>query len=71
MSEKTTGVVKWFNSQKGYGFISLDDGSGDVFAHYRNIVGTGHRNLEEGEKVEFAVEESDKGLLAVDITVIE
>lgn len=71
MPNTTTGVVKWFNSQKGYGFISLDDGSTDVFAHYRNIVGSGHRNLEEGQHVEFVVEESDKGLLATEITVID
>ena len=70
MADTVTGVVKWFNSQKGYGFISLDDGSGDVFAHYRNIVGQGHRNLEEGQQVEFVVEESDKGLLATEITVL-
>lgn len=70
MSQPTTGVVKWFNSQKGYGFISPDDGSEDVFAHYRNIVATGHRNLEEGQHVEFVVEQGDKGLLATDITVI-
>ena len=70
MADTTTGTVKWFNSQKGYGFISLDDGSGDVFAHYRNIVGSGHRNLEEGQQVEFVVEERDKGLLPADIVVL-
>ena len=51
-----TGTVKWFNSDKGYGFIAPDDGTADVFAHFRAIVGTGHRNLEEGQKVEFDVE---------------
>ena len=71
MADKTTGVVKWFNEQKGYGFISPDDGSEDVFAHYRNIVGSGHRNLEEGERVEFVIEQGDKGLLAAEITQID
>lgn len=71
MAEAMTGVVKWFNSQKGYGFISPDDGSEDVFAHYRNIVGTGHRNLEEGQHVEFAVEQGPKGLSAVEIAPID
>lgn len=70
MSDTTTGVVKWFNSQKGFGFISPDDGSEDVFAHYRNIIGTGHRNLEEGQHVEFVVERGEKGLLAANIKVI-
>ena len=71
MADKTTGVVKWFNEQKGYGFISPDDGSEDVFAHYRNIVGSGHRNLEEGERVEFVIEQGDKGLLAAEIVPID
>ncbi|WP_099332930.1 cold-shock protein [Actinomyces minihominis] len=71
MANATTGVVKWFNSQKGYGFISPDDGSEDVFAHYRNIVGSGHRNLEENQHVEFIIEQGDKGLMATEITVID
>ncbi len=71
MADTTTGVVKWFNSQKGYGFISPDDGSEDVFAHYRNIVGHGHRNLEEGQRVEFVVEQGDKGLLAANIVALD
>ncbi len=66
-----TGVVKWFNSQKGYGFITPDNGSEDVFAHYRNIVGGGYRNLEEDQRVEFDVETGDKGLLAANIRVID
>ncbi len=66
-----TGVVKWFNSQKGYGFITPDNGSEDVFAHYRNIVGDGYRNLEEDQRVEFVIESGDKGLLAANIRVID
>jgi CspA family cold shock protein len=63
----TTGTVKWFNPDKGYGFISPDDGTADVFAHFSGIVGTGHRNLEEDQKVEFDTEQSDRGLKAVNI----
>lgn len=63
----TTGTVKWFNPDKGFGFISPDDGSADVFAHFSGIVGTGHRNLEEDQKVEFDTERGDKGLKAVNI----
>ncbi|MDR2256054.1 MAG: cold-shock protein [Arthrobacter sp.] len=62
-----TGIVKWFNSEKGFGFIAPDDGSADVFAHFSAIQGTGHRNLEEGQHVEFEVVEGPKGLQAADI----
>ena len=71
MADVTTGIVKWFNSQKGYGFISPEDGSEDVFAHYRNIVCSGHRNLEENQRVEFSIEQGDKGLMATNIKVID
>ncbi len=46
-----TGTVKFFNSEKGYGFISRDDDSGDIFVHFSKIAGTGYRNLEEGQRV--------------------
>jgi CspA family cold shock protein len=55
-----TGTVKWFNDQKGYGFIAQDEG-GDIFVHYSAIVGGGFRSLTEGERVEFTVEEGRKG----------
>ena len=71
MADVTTGIVKWFNSQKGYGFISPEDGSEDVFAHYRNIVGSGHRNLEENQRVAFSIEQGDKGLMATNIKVLD
>ena len=71
MADVTTGIVKWFNSQKGYGFISPEDGSEDVFAHYRNIVGSGHRYLEENQRVEFSIEQGDKGLMASNIKVLD
>ena len=51
-----TGTVKWFNAEKGYGFISNDDGSGDVFVHFSAIQGTGYRTLNEGQKVTYEVE---------------
>jgi CspA family cold shock protein len=57
----TTGTVKFFNAEKGYGFISLEDGDKDVFVHYSNIQGSGYRTLEEGQKVEFDVAPGRKG----------
>ncbi len=60
MSERITGTVKWFNTTKGYGFITREDGP-DVFVHYSAIQIDGFRNLEEGDRVEFSVEQSSKG----------
>ena len=60
----TTGTVKWFNGEKGYGFISPDDGSADVFVHYSVIQSDGFKKLDEGDKVEFEVERGAKGLQA-------
>jgi cold shock protein len=57
----TTGTVKFFNAEKGYGFISLEGGGKDVFVHYSNIQGSGYRTLEEGQKVEFDVAPGRKG----------
>jgi CspA family cold shock protein len=56
-----TGTVKWFNPEKGYGFITPEDGSADVFVHFSAIEGTGYRNLEEGQRVEFDVTQGQKG----------
>ena len=56
-----TGTVKWFNSEKGYGFISQDNGGPDVFAHYSAIQATGYRELAEGQKVEFEITQGQKG----------
>ena len=65
-----TGTVKWFNSEKGFGFIAPDDGSADVFAHFSAITGNGYRNLEEGQKVEFDTESGQKGLQAANIRAL-
>jgi cold shock protein len=56
-----TGTVKFFNSEKGYGFIAPDGGGDDVFVHFSNIAGSGYRNLEEGQKVQFEVGPGRKG----------
>ena len=66
MSERETGTVKWFNESKGYGFIAREAGD-DVFVHYSAIRGQGFRNLEEGQVVEFTVEQGQKGLQATDV----
>jgi CspA family cold shock protein len=67
MSERETGTVKWFDSAKGYGFIERESGD-DVFVHYSAILGVGFRNLEEGQRVEFTVEEGEKGPQAASVT---
>lgn len=69
MSERVQGTVKWFNGSKGYGFIEREDGD-DVFVHYSAIQGDGFRNLEEGQRVEFTVEQGGKGLQAADVTMV-
>lgn len=65
---KITGTVKWFNDEKGFGFIAQDGGGPDVFAHFRQIVGEGFRSLKEGQRVEFEVTQGQKGPQAENIT---
>lgn len=65
-----TGVVKWFNSEKGYGFIAQEDGD-DVFVHFSAIEGSGYRSLRENERVEFEVTEGPKGLQAAKVRRLE
>ena len=69
MSERQTGTVKWFNNSKGYGFIAPVDGSKDLFVHYSAITdsGDGYRSLNEGDRVEFNVEQGQKGLQATNV----
>jgi len=70
MATRESGVVKWFNNSKGYGFIQRDQG-GDVFVHFRAIRGDGYRTLEEGQRVEFSVTQGQKGAQAEDVVVVE
>ena len=65
-SRRESGSVKWFNASKGFGFITRDSGD-DIFVHFRSIRGEGHRVLQDGQRVEFAISEGDKGLQAEDV----
>lgn len=70
MSNRTTGTVKWFNADKGFGFISRPDGE-DLFVHYSEIQTNGFRSLDEGAKVEFVITDGKKGKQASAVTVIK
>ncbi len=65
-----TGTVKWFNGEKGYGFITPDDGSKDVFVHFSGIEGEGYKSLNEGQKVEYTVTQGQKGPQATKVRPI-
>ncbi|MEE8191906.1 MAG: cold-shock protein [Gemmatimonadales bacterium] len=66
----TTGVVKWFNDGKGYGFITPDEGEKDCFVHYSAIQGSGFRSLKEGERVEFEMVQGEKGPAAENVVML-
>ena len=70
MSNQQTGTVKWFNDSKGFGFITPDDGTKDLFVHYSEIQGSGYRSLEENQRVQFEVEQGSKGPQAVGVTAV-
>ena len=65
--QRITGTVRWFSRVKGYGFIKPDNSEKDVFVHYSAIIGEGYRNLNEGQRVEFVIEDSAKGPQAVKV----
>jgi CspA family cold shock protein len=68
MTDRLQGTVKWFDARKGYGFIGPDDGGADVFVHFSAINGEGYLKLEEGQKVEYSIEEGQKGVQASNVT---
>jgi len=70
MNEREKGTVKWFNDQKGYGFIAPDSGAKDVFVHHSAIMSAGFRSLSEGDKVEFTIEQNPKGPAAANVDKI-
>lgn len=67
---KLTGSVKWFDSAKGFGFITPTNGGKDLFVHFSGILGDNYRTLEEGAEVEFNVQDSDRGPSAIDVVVL-
>ena len=70
MADREIGTVKWFNSEKGYGFIARESGEKDVFVHFSAIVGDGYKTLKEEQQVEFSVVQGAKGPQAQDVKVL-
>jgi CspA family cold shock protein len=68
---KTTGVVKWFNEEKGFGFLTQDEGGKDVFVHFRSIASEGFKTIKDGQRVEFEVEDGQKGPQAANVVVLD
>ena len=69
MSEKKTGTVKWFNNQKGYGFITPEEGGKDLFVHMSSILMEGYKTLSDNQKVSYQMETSDRGPVATNVTI--
>ena len=69
MSDRIIGTVKWFNNAKGYGFLAQEEGE-DVFVHYSEIQAEGFKTLDEGQEVEFSIEEGPKGLQASNVVIV-
>ncbi|WP_324006566.1 cold-shock protein [Pasteurella multocida] len=67
---KLNGTVKWFNSDKGFGFITQADGGKDLFVHFSGIIGSNYRTLNEGDRVEYSVQDSQRGPSAIDVKAI-
>lgn len=70
MADRITGTVKFFNTEKGFGFIAPENGQKDVFVHYSAIKSNGFKNLVEGDRVEFSIEQSDKGPRAAEVVKV-
>ncbi|MBE1299671.1 MAG: cold-shock protein [Alteromonadaceae bacterium] len=68
--ESTTGTVKWFNADKGYGFLTPADGGKDVFVHFRSIATEGYKTLVEGQNVQFSIEQGQKGPQAANVVIL-
>lgn len=71
MSQRIVGEVKWFNAEKGYGFIKMADNSPDIFVHYSAIDSTGYKTLNEGDRVEFEIVDGRKGKQASGVRVVQ
>lgn len=67
---KLTGLVKWFNADKGFGFITPNGGGKEVFVHFSGIIGNHYRSLNEGDRVEYAIQDTQRGPSAVDVVII-
>ena len=70
MSDRQTGTVKWFNDAKGFGFITPEDKGADLFVHFRSIVGSGFKSLQEGQRVSFKAVKGQKGMQADEVQVL-
>jgi cold shock protein len=70
LQDMPQGTVKWFNEEKGYGFITPDEGGDDLFVHYSGITGSGYRSLEEGSKVSYEATRGKKGMQAENVTLV-